>query len=206
MSRRKWIFTSRVVRPESKYVTHWMPSVSIYNNSLGLSSSNDRAYRAMRDSISFPSSNFDHDISNRFFQTSRFHRGKKNLIFFHVSSPKKFGEHFQRFLSFFLSFFFNPKTLESHSFFFFFFSTLIFSKSWPIKNLLALNANEISLTGAKLFPAPASWNSSPSRKRLRARRKERGEGRGKKKIGRWSRRGRKRVFIVLQILLANFHH
>ena len=155
-----------------------MPSVSIYNNSLGLSPSNDRAYRTMKDSISFPSSNFDHDISNRFFQTSRFHRGKKNLIFFHVSSPKKFGTFSK--IPFFLSFFFNPKTLESHSFFF----QLIFSKSWPIKNLLALNTNEISLTGAKLFPAPASWNSSPSRKRLRARRrreeKERKRG-GEKK-------------------------
>lgn len=179
MSRRKWIFTSRVVRPESKYVTHWMPSVSIYNNSLGLSPSNDRAYRTMKDSISFPSSNFDHDISNRFFQTSRFHRGKKNLIFFHVSSPKKFGEHFQRFLSFFLSFLIQRRWRVTVFFF-----QLIFSKSWPIKNLLALNTNEISLTGAKLFPAPASWNSSPSRKRLRARRrreeKERKRG-GEKK-------------------------
>lgn len=104
---------------------------------------------------------------------------KKNLIFFHVSSPKKFGEHFQRFLSFFLSFLIQRRWRVTVFFF-----QLIFSKSWPIKNLLALNTNEISLTSAKLFPAPASWNSSPSRKRLRARRrreeKERKRG-GEKK-------------------------
>lgn len=68
------------------------------------------------------------------------------------------GKDFQRFFFFFLFFFFLiqivGKTLESHVFFssFFFQHLDNFLKSWPIKNLLALNTNEISLAGAKLSP------------------------------------------------------
>lgn len=104
---------------------------------------------------------------------------EKKIWFFSTCLLQKNLEHFQRFLSFFLSFLIQRRWRVTVFFF-----QLIFSKSWPIKNLLALNTNEISLTGAKLFPVPASWNSSPSRKRLRARRrreeKERKRG-GEKK-------------------------
>lgn len=106
----------------------------------------------MKDSISFPffpsSSNFDaldDDISNH-------HVFVKNFI--HVFSVEKIFKD-----SFFSSFFFFliqivGKTLESHVFFssFFFQHLDNFLKSWPIKNLLALNTNEISLAGAKLSP------------------------------------------------------
>lgn len=111
----------------------------------------------MKDSISFPffpsSSNFDaldDDISNRFESNHVF---VKNFI--HVFSVEKIFKD-----SFFSSFFFFfliqivGKTLESHVFFssFFFQHLDNFLKSWPIKNLLALNTNEISLAGAKLSP------------------------------------------------------
>lgn len=110
----------------------------------------------MKDSISFPffpsSSNFDaldDDISNRFESNHVF---VKNFI--HVFSVEKIFKD-----SFFSSFFFflNPNRWkdvgESRFFFFFFFQHLDnFLKSWPIKNLLALNTNEISLAGAKLSP------------------------------------------------------
>lgn len=105
----------------------------------------------MKDSISFPffpsSSNFDalDDISNH-------HVFIKNFI--HIFSVEKIFKD-----SFFSSFFFflNPNRWkdvgESRFFFFFFFQHLDnFLKSWPIKNLLALNTNEISLAGAKLSP------------------------------------------------------
>lgn len=75
-------------------------------------------------------------------------------ISFTSSRWKRFSK-----ILFFLPFFFFliqivGKTLESHVFFsFFFFQHLDnFLKSWPIKNLLALNTNEISLAGAKLSP------------------------------------------------------
>lgn len=84
-----------------------------------------------------------------YFESSRFHQK------FH--SRLLGGKDFQRFS--FSSFFFFfliqivGKTLESHVFFSFFFQHLDnFLKSWPIKNLLALNTNEISLAGAKLSP------------------------------------------------------
>lgn len=151
MSRRKWIFTLKVVRPESKNVTHWMPSISIYNNSLGLSPLNDRGVerwktrfrslfflllRILTRSMIFRIITFSSKIS---FTSSRWKRFSKILFF----------------LPFF--FFLNPNRWkdvgESRFFFFFFFQHLDnFLKSWPIKNLLALNTNEISLAGAKLSP------------------------------------------------------
>lgn len=75
-------------------------------------------------------------------------------ISFTSSRWKRFSK-----ILFFLPFFFFliqivGKTLESHVFFssFFFQHLDNFLKSWPIKNLLALNTNEISLAGAKLSP------------------------------------------------------
>lgn len=83
-----------------------------------------------------------------YFESSRFHQK------FH--SRLLGGKDFQRFFFFFLFFFLIQivgKTLESHVFFSFFFQHLDnFLKSWPIKNLLALNTNEISLADAKLSP------------------------------------------------------
>lgn len=122
MSRRKWIFTLKVVRPESKNVTHWMPSISIYNNSLGLSPLNDRGVERWK--TRFRSLFF---LLLRILTRSMIFRiiTFSSKISFTSSRWKRFSK-----ILFFLPFFFFliqivGKTLESHVFFsFFFFSTL----------------------------------------------------------------------------------
>lgn len=120
----------------------------------------------MKDSISFPffpsSSNFDaldDDISNH-------HVFIKNFI--HVFSVEKIFKD---------SFF---------SFFFFFQHLDNFLKSWPIKNLLALNTNEISLAGAKLSPLLGFLKFFPISEEIKSEKegKEKKRKEGKKKIGR----------------------
>lgn len=156
MSRRKWIFTLKVVRPESKNVTHWMPSISIYNNSLGLSPLNDRGVERWK--TRFRSLFFL--LLRILTRSMMIFRIESNRITFSskISFTSSRWKRFSKIL-FFLPFFFflNPNRWkdvgESRFFFFFFFQHLDnFLKSWPIKNLLALNTNEISLAGAKLSP------------------------------------------------------
>lgn len=134
MSRRKWIFTLKVVRPESKNVTHWMPSISIYNNSLGLSPLNDRGVERWKTRF-----------RSLFFLLLRI-LTRSMMIFRIITFSSKISftssrwKRFSKILFFFLFFFFlNPNRWkdvgESRFFFFFFFfnTWIIFWKVGRLK-------------------------------------------------------------------------